>query len=201
VAFPWETRIDFGNGIAKWFRGLDASITPPLLYPMPMFSQADRREDMLIVEGESDQEAAQARGVLAFTAGAAGAFGIEHARLLRGWRGRVTVLRDNDLPGAWGAAKAYDLLRDVGIPASRLRVARGRCTGTGTDLRDHLDAGYTVEQLISEPIAKVRKLAAKATSESFTAAGYPDGINPRTGYVTLSPDELAGLKTWKPVAS
>jgi hypothetical protein len=202
VRFPWEHREDFGNGIARWFSGdgKDYGIPHPLIYRRDVFEQADRRQHCLVVEGEVDVDAATEHGLLAVTAGAAGAFGREHALLFKGWGDRVSIVRDNDLPGAYGAAKAYDALRAVGIPASRLRVARGRCRGKGADLRDHLDAGYTAEDLISEPIATVRRLAARATSETFTASGY-DGMNPTTGYVWVSPSDAAQLNSWKPVST
>jgi hypothetical protein len=201
--FPWQHTTDFGNGITRWFGGdgKDYGIPHPLIYPRDVFEQADRRQHIYVVEGEADVDAAFEHGLLAVTAGAAGAFGREHALLFKGWGGRVSIVRDNDLPGAWSAAKAYDALRAVGIPAGRLRVARGRCTGARADLRDHLEAGYTVEDLISEPIATVRRLAARATSETFAAAGYPDGVNPTTGYVWVSPSDAAQLNSWKPVSS
>lgn len=195
VSFPWEHRIDFGNGIARWFKGngTDQGITPPLLYPMPVFVGADRDAHVYVVEGEADVEAGQEHGLLAVTAGMAGAFKYEHARLFKGWGGRITIVRDHDLPGAWGAAKAYEALRSIGIPASRLRVARGRVAVVKSDLRDHLEAGYSAEDLVSEPIALIRKLAACATAESFSRAGYGD-------WVVVRPDEAAQLTNWKPVA-
>jgi hypothetical protein len=190
--FPWYTRYEFAEtGIVRWFKGKDPSVVAPLLYPMPVFAQADRVQHILIVEGEADQEAAHAAGLLAVTAGAAGAFGREHALLFKGWCGRITIVRDNDLPGAWGAVKAYDALREVGIPATRLRVARGRCKHDKADLRDHLDAGYTVEQVIGEGIGPVRALAARATAEVFASAGYGD-------WVVVGADELEQLRHWKP---
>lgn len=189
--FPWYSWLDFGNGTKpRWYKGKDPSVVAPLLYPMPVFVQASRDEHAYVVEGEADQEAAQAAGLLAVTAGAAGAFGRDHARLFRGWRGRVTVVRDNDLPGAYGAAKAYGALRDEGIPATRLGVARGRCKGNGADLRDHLRL-YGPDQLISEPIAKVRKLAAQARTDDFALSGYGD-------FVVVGADEAAQLSGWKP---
>lgn len=132
--FPWDTWIDFHNGTKpRWYKGKDPSVVAPLLYPMPEFVKANRSEHVHIVEGEADQEAAQAAGLLAVTAGPAGAFGREQARLFKGWRGHVTIVRDRDLAGAAGALKAYDALRAVGIPATRLRIARGRVKGEGAD--------------------------------------------------------------------
>lgn len=194
--FPWEHRVVFGEtGIARWFTGDGKGQVPhPLLYRRDLLAMGDRGADLLVCEGEADVDAAHERGLLAVTAGAAGALGLEHAHLLRGWRGRITVVRDNDLPGAWGAAKAYAALRAVGIPASRLRVARGRVRAEGADLRDHLDAGHPADRLVAEPIASVRRLAARATAESFSRAGYGD-------WVVVSAEEAAQLVGWKPVGS
>lgn len=202
-AFPWEHWIFWPEtGKGRWFDGIgaDDGIVHPLLYRRDVLARANRSADILVVEGEADADAALAAGLLAVTAGHAGAFGREHAALFKGWRGRITVVRDNDLPGAYGAAKAYGALRAVGIPASALRVARGRCKGVGTDLRDHLRR-HTVEELKSEPIAHVRRLAERATPESFARAGYGSGVNPETGFVWVGADESAQLRGWKPVAS
>lgn len=210
VAFPWEHRVDFGNGIARWFRGDGKrdGIAHPLIYPREVFARANAGADLLVVEGEADVDAALGAGLLAITAGAAGAFGREHATLVRGWGGRVSIVRDNDLPGAWGAAKAYDALRSVDIPATRLRVARGRVRDKGADLRDHLETGYGAAELIAEPIATVRRFAARATAESFKGAGYESDAAggfyraPRhahdPGWHVMSTDEAAQIKNWKP---
>lgn len=199
VVFPWRHRVDFGNGIERWFGGIgaDAGIVHPLLYRRDVFAQADRTSHVFICEGEADTDAASAEGLLAVTAGHAGSFGSEQALLFRGWRGRITIVRDRDLPGAYGAAKAYDALRAVRIPATRLRVARGRCKAEGSDLRDHLAAGYTPGQLLSEPIASLRRLAAEATPEVFARSGY-SGINSETGFTWVSADEAGQLRGWTP---
>ncbi|WP_188111449.1 toprim domain-containing protein [Nocardioides antri] len=214
VSFPWRYRFvgEFGSCWCKRKPGEtweDVGIVHPLIYPRDVFARADRRADLLVVEGEADVDEALGAGLLAITAGAAGAFGREHAALVRGWGGRVSIVRDNDLPGAWGAAKAYDALRDVGIPATRLRVARGRVKGKGTDLRDHLEAGYAADDLIAEPIAKVRRLAARATAESFNRAGYEADAEGRfshraprhendPGWHVVSAAEVAQIRGWRP---
>jgi hypothetical protein len=197
VAFPWEHRRHWPEtGIERWLRGNGASdgIAVPLLYPLPTFAGAHRDEHIYICEGEADVDAALAQGLIAVTAGHAGAFGREQADLLEGWQGRISIVRDNDLPGAYGAAKAYDALRAVGVPASRLRVARGQVRAVGADLRDHIDAGHSLHQLVAEPIAAVRRLATRATAEEFRRAGYGD-------WVVVGADESAQLSAWKPRAS
>lgn len=203
--FPWEHWVDFGNGVARWFSGdgADDGIVHPLIYPRDVFAQADRDEHCWITEGEADAAGARAAGALAVTAGHAGAFGAKHARLFSGWRGRITIMRDLDLPGASGAAKAYDALREVGIPATRLRVARGRVKGKGADLRDHLEAGYRLDEVVGEGIAHVRRLAAQTTTQHYLDAGYDDwGINPVSGHVYSSPTTLGDdLRGWKPVTT
>lgn len=203
VIFPWKVWIDFGNGTRpRWYKGKgqnDGIVAPPL-YRLDLFARADRSEHCYIGEGEKDCDALIDGGVLAVTAGGVSEFNTKHARLFRGWRGPITIVRDNDAPGAWGAARTYALLRDVGIPASRLRVARGRCEAEGSDAHDHLAAGFTVAQLIPESVAAVRKLAATATTADFQRAGYDR--KPRhdgdPGWVHISDDEMAQIAGWKP---
>jgi hypothetical protein len=204
--FPWEHRMFWPEtGLSRWFDGdgKDDGIVHPLLYRRDVFAQADRAEHAFAVEGEKDADALTSVGVLAVTAGGVGMFRREHARLFKGWRGQITIIRDRDAAGAWGAARTYDALRDVGIRASRLRVARGRCKAEGSDTHDHLAAGYSVAQFVSEPIAKVRRLADSATSADFARAGY--SRKPRhaedPGWVVVGADEVAQLPDWKPIRS
>ena len=194
VSFPWQHRIEWPEtGIVRWFDGdgKDDGIVHPLLYRRDLFTQADRREHVFICEGEKDADSLTAAGVLAVTAGGVYEFKRDHARLFKGWQGRVTIVRDNDLPGAYGAARTFGLLLDAGTPRSRLRVARGRVKSEGADAHDHLAAGYTVDQFVPESIANVRRLAAKATPAQFARAGYGD-------WMVVGADESAQLKGWKP---
>ncbi|WGY04010.1 toprim domain-containing protein [Nocardioides sp. QY071] len=203
VIFPWKHWLDFGNGTRpRWYKGKggDDGIVAPLLYPLDVFARADRSAHVYICEGEKDCDALSGVGVLAVTAGGVCEFNPKHARLFKSWRGRITIVRDNDAPGAFGAARTYGLLRDVGIPAARLRVARGRCAGEGSDAFDHLEAGWSVDDLIPESIAHVRKIADTATAEDFKRAGYDRA--PRyagdPGWVVVGREDAAELTGWKP---
>lgn len=204
--FPWMHRMFWPEtGRSCWFvgEGKVDGIVHPLLYRRDLFEQADRSEHAFICEGEKDADSLTTAGVLAVTAGGVGMFRTEHARLFKGWRGRISILRDRDAAGVWGAARTYDALREVGIPHDRLRVAPGRCKGDGADAHDHLSAGYTVEQFVSESIASIRKLADRASSEDFVRSGYSRA--PRyagdEGWVVVGADEAAQLRDWKPVTS
>lgn len=202
VAFPWMHREDFGNGNVRWFNGdgKDQGIPHPLIYRRDLFEQASCDEHAYICEGEADVDAGLDAGLLAVTAGAAGAFGREHARLFKGWLGRVTIVRDRDLAGAAGALKAHDALISVGLPESRMRVCRGRSVGEGGDLRDHL-ARYPVERLATEHVEALRAYVqrASAVTTPATNAGRTGGsgdlvrdsdgflLNPHTGFIVSGP--------------
>lgn len=192
--FPWSHRVRFGEtGIERWFRGngADEGIVHPLIYPRDVFARARTNEHVYICEGEKDADALAGAGVLAVTAGGVCDFKIDHARLFKRWRGRISIIRDNDLPGAMGAVRTYDLLREVGIETRQVRIARGRCPEERADAFDHLSAGYTVEQFVSEPLGRVRALAAEANQAAFSRAGYGD-------WVVVSPEEVGQLRDWKP---
>lgn len=203
--FPWMHRIYWPEtGRSRWFdgEGKDDGIVHPLLYRRDLFAQADRSEHAFICEGEKDCDSLTAAGVLAVTAGGVGVFRADHARLFKGWRNRISIIRDRDAAGAWGAVRTYDALRAVGIPATSLRVARGRCKAEGSDAHDHLER-FTVEQFVSESIAAVRQIAGRATSDDFARSGY--SRKPRyagdEGWVVVGADEAALLSGWKPVTS
>ena len=193
VVFPWRTWVHCGDGRSRWLKGISTP-TPPLLYGLPEFAAASRKTGVWLAEGEADCDALRDHGVLAVTSGGVQSFSAAHAELFRGWRGRITLVRDRDRPGAVDAVLRYDRLRAVGIPAARLRIVRGRVKAKGADAREHLDAGYGLDQFIEERLSRIRKIAAKATTGDFDRAGYGS-----RDYVVVSTEELAGLRGWKPV--
>jgi putative DNA primase/helicase len=97
---------------------------------------------VLITEGESDCDAARAHGAQAVTAGSAGDWKPQHTwRLTYLGILQVVIAADRDLPGLRSAQKIKNQLERVGI---RCHIVQARA---GKDIRDHLAAGYRLDQL------------------------------------------------------
>lgn len=157
-----------------------------LIYRLPLVL-SDRHQQLWITEGERDADELLHRRVLATCVhGGAGKWTEAQAAWLAGHRGAVVLVADNDPAGAYDVCRRYDLLRDVGIPAKRLRVREVAPTHPGADLRDHLDAGYKLRDLRRGSLARLRELAAGVTPATFAADGY------------CTPEEIEQLKSWKP---
>lgn len=186
-AMPWYSRHPQHGG---WVKGIRQSPPPhqKLLFNLPELLAAGRRAHVFITEGESDCDALTVYGAVAVSYGHAGNFTAEHALWFKGWRGRITIVRDRDLPGKLSALQCYDALRDVGLTWRQVRIVRGRAKGKGADARDHLDAGWGLDAFIAEPVAKLRLSTANVTPltirQAFKRAGYrpQGGVNPKTGY-------------------
>lgn len=145
-----------------------------LIYRLPLVL-AHRHRLLYTTEGERDADELLQRGVLATCVhGGAGKWTQEQAAWLAGHRATVVLLSDNDPPGAYDVCQRYDLLRAVGVPARRLVVGEVAPTHSGADLRDHLEAGYTLKELRRADLGRLRKVAANVTPANFAAEGYED---------------------------
>lgn len=211
TTFPWRYRFVGDNGRRFWFKKQrgesweDVGIVHPLIYPRDLFAQTSGAVDVLICEGEDDVDCGREAGLHTFTAGHAGAFGRDHAELFRGWRGRITIVRDRDLPGAAGAMKAYDALVAAGVAERRMRICRGRSVGEGGDLRDHLELHGTAKNLAVERVESLRKYIEReaATHRGDPASARTGGsrdlvrddddflVNPHTGFIVSGPRQIA----------
>lgn len=175
-----------------------------LLYNLPAMLAAGRRAHVWFVEGEGDVDCLTALGVVAVTHGAAGSVRPEQVEWFRGHRGRITLAMDNDRAGKLDVLDRYDALRGVGVSASQLRIVRGRVRKPKADVRDHLDAGWSLDQFVRLSVPKLRaavkaEVPTKADRARVLAEdGY--GINPITGYVyePTTAEQVAELQQWAP---
>jgi hypothetical protein len=150
---------------------------------------ANPTEPLFVTEGERDADEFLSRGYLATSHhGGANKFTPQQAEWLRGHKGDITLVADRDAAGAYDVCRRYDLLRAVGIPASRLAIVRGVPRKVGADARDHFEAGYTVEDFRPVSLPALRKVAATATP-SNSAGSWPDAC---------TPEEIEQAKTWRP---
>lgn len=85
----------------------------------------------------------------------------EQALRLAAWRGGVVVCIDRDEVGAVCGWRRWLLLRRIGIPSARIRVARARGgePGSGRDVFDHLNDGYGLDELVPINLHKLEKFA------------------------------------------
>ena len=154
------------NKVSEWVQGKHPQ-ADSLIYGLPLvLANPDAR--LVLTEGEADSDAARALGILASCHhGGAGKFSDSMAESIARHRGVIVLVADNDPAGAVDVCRRYDLLRDVGIPATRLLVREVLPRHQGADLRDHLDAGYTMRDLVQADLDRLRELAA-------ASSGHPD---------------------------
>ena len=119
--------------------------TRRVIYRLPQIVQllADNRIDPIyIVEGEKDVHAIESLGGLATcNPMGAGKWTDDYAELLQGAR-RVVVVADRDEIGRAHARDIVDSLARVGVAAELAEPAEGK------DSWDHIDAGYTLSDLL-----------------------------------------------------
>jgi hypothetical protein len=148
-----------------------------------------------VTEGEADADALVGLGEVA-TSSHRGAEGwtpkMAKWFFASWWPREVVVVADRDPTGAYCAARTVGLLRDVGVPIGRLRVARAAVDGFGVDTRDHLAAGYGIEDFVTLDIDEVLAYVARNASVIGTRAG---GSGPMT---RVSEADREKLKNWKP---
>ncbi len=177
----------FQNGAVVEWIWRKPPVADSLIYRLPVVL-ANSRDTLWLCEGERDASEFIVRGLLASSHhGGAGKFTDAQAESLAGHRGEIVLVADRDEAGAYDVVRRFDRLRSVGVPAAQLRVVHGRPAHKGADARDHFNAGYAVSDFQQADIAKLRDVAADATSTVFSEAGY------------LTPEELADLKHWRPV--
>lgn len=152
-----------------------------LLYGLDLLREALPDSDNQTVywcEGEKDADSINA---LPFAGGVAVSHwqGARHATLaqarwLRRWRGEVVVCADEDEAGAVCAWLRYALLREAGIPESRIRVVRPAgepVMNSGRDITEHLDDHYSLDDLVEVDLQKLEKFAARHRWDSLRGSG------------------------------
>jgi len=138
----------------EWFRDVNGArvsglgrlpISELLPYGSEILGECDQQ--VLWVEGEKDVNRAREAGVRAVTSGG-GASGPLPMSLdcLKGRK--VIVVADNDPPGHRYALRVRDALTGI---ANDVQIALPAVEDSGSDLSDHLDAGWTIEDLRQAP--------------------------------------------------
>lgn len=123
-------------------------------------------------EGETDADAIAGTGAVVTTHhGGAGKATKQQAAWFEGFEGEVYLCVDRDIPGAYDAARRWDLLQALGLDGERLILVEAR---EGKDVRDHLEAGHPLETLPRIGIDGVRERAALHSEEVGRAIGYFD---------------------------
>lgn len=131
----------------------------PLLYNLPAVAAAAATGgDVWLLEGEKDVDNATSRDLVATTnAGGASTFPPE---LLERFAGaHVHLVVDNDLAGYQRAVSLTEQLRGRGIPVTTYLPAP---TERKADFTDHLDAGGTIDDLVTISLEDAKALAAAA---------------------------------------
>lgn len=119
---------------------------PPVLYRLPELSAAiSRGETVYVVEGEKDADRLAEIGVAATSNpnGAADKWRPEYTPYFTG--ADVVIIADRDEPGYAHAANVRAALAGV---ARRVTVMQSAAVFPGADVSDHLDAGYSIDDLV-----------------------------------------------------
>lgn len=126
-----------------------------LPYRLPELAKALAADDLvLVVEGERDVHAAEKAGIAATTAPGGGKKWLDsYSEYFRGSSSRVVVVADRDPTGEAHALGVVESLRRVDVQAE---VRQSAVEEKGSDLRDHLDAGHTVDDLVPVRVEDLR---------------------------------------------
>lgn len=143
-----------------------------LLYRLPELLD-EPTWNLYWVEGERDADCLRELDVLATSHhGGAGKATRAQAEWLRGRTGKIILVADCDPPGAYCAVRRYDLLRGIGIPAKQIEIVRAPHWSLGADVRDHLESGGTLDELVACKRKKLRRVAATVTPKTFFSWSY-----------------------------
>jgi 5S rRNA maturation endonuclease (ribonuclease M5) len=134
-----------GYGIeGRWVPGVPPDVERPL-YQLPLLVAAiDAGRTVYVVEGEKDVDSFAADGIIATCGiGGAGKWRESYTETLARAK-QVVVVPDKDDPGRSHAARILAELTQRGVDASL------RWGAAGKDYTDHVNAGFTVEDLLTE---------------------------------------------------
>lgn len=157
----------------EWFTG-----APPALHSMtnaPLYRQTEavaaleRDEPLYIVEGEADVDAIVQHGAGA-TCNPCGAMKWKphHTAALAEIisTSKIQIIRDRDADGTKHAARIYSAIWAAGVDRARIAIWQA---ASGKDARDHLTAGYALDQLVAVPV-RIRSYGDGATRSHAEAA-------------------------------
>jgi hypothetical protein len=153
-----------------WYERTPAGFVPQL-YHLPELQERDE-EWTWLPEGEKDVERLKEEDQRG-TTNVGGADNFKAKKAVGGYVAalaghRVIIAVDRDLAGYKRAVEVYDLLAPV---AAELRIVLPRVEEPHADVSDHLDAGYSLDDLIVVPIEVMRDLYAAAQMASDIAKG------------------------------
>ncbi|PXA68531.1 AAA family ATPase [Cryobacterium arcticum] len=154
----------------KWVYNMEG--VEPLPYRLPELAEAlNTGEEVLIVEGESDVEAARSAydSVATCNSGGAGKWTTAHSEHFRHTSSFITIIADRDPAGYRHALAVYQSLQSVGVDAEQLEIVH---SAVGKDLRDHC-SDHGLEDLVQiEPedipslVGEAKKSTPKSAPES-----------------------------------
>lgn len=131
-----------------------------VLYRLPDLVNADKSEWVFFCEGEKDADRLASLDLLSTTCPCgAGKWRPEYAGTLAGRQ--VAILEDNDTAGQAGSKKIADALRGI---AAEVKIIRLPGLPNHGDVSDWLDAGGTVERLLSIVEGKMRARLVRLSS-------------------------------------
>lgn len=136
-----------------WIDGLGGA--EPLLYRLPdVIETIANQRRVFILEGEKDCDRLAELGEVGTTnPGGAGNLRTSQAARLASSTGDILAVLDRDIAGYTRGIKLATQLRE-----SRLQLLLPRTTEPHSDLSDHLDAGYRLDQLIPTSVEELERL-------------------------------------------
>lgn len=179
-----------GNG---WVNGKGEAQS--VLYRLPALQKAiERGETVYIVEGEKDVDTLASKGLTATcNHEGAGKWLDSYAKYFRG--ATVVVIADRDKPGYKHARQIKESL--IGVARS-VRIVQGAVPNEKSDVTDHFDAGYTIDDLVPingafKAVALGNLVSTGVKNPEFIADGmlYRGGLHciagaPDSGKTTLA---------------
>lgn len=139
----------------------------PVLYNLPTVTQAVAdHQPIWLLEGEKDCQTAEDLGLVA-TTNSGGAKALTDDLLAPLYGADVHVVVDLDKPGWTRAAKLNDLLAGH----CTLTIHRPAVDGKGADFTDHINAGNTLDNLVTVTVAEVSSYLALATIVDLYSRG------------------------------
>lgn len=152
-----------------------------VLYHLPeVLAAAAAGETVFVVEGEKDADRLRKLGLVATcNPGGAGKWRPEYALSLRGARVVVIADRDPNKQGAQHARKVAASLHGIALSVLVMQ-ADPSIEKKGADVSDHLDAGFTMEQLVPLELEAVDADEPRLEEEP-PPAGAEEGAEPVEG--------------------
>ena len=155
--FSWRRKNSAGDWI--WGKG-----EPDVLYRLhELLEMSKDHEGCYLVEGEKDADAAMAAGVPGTSPSILNLDCLEPLKAFE----TVIVVADRDKQGKKVAQKSSDLLLKLGVFA---KIVYGKVEDAKSDLTDHLEAGYSLSELVPDDEVDVEE------KHIIPKANQPEGL-------------------------